>query len=248
MEDMENPNHWTEDLSRQFIDYGRYFVPEREGQMQRIVELLGDLKQGATILELCCGEGLLAELILKTYPSYSIQAYDGSPEMLARAQNRLANFKDRFQYQIFDLASDSWRVFPTPVDAVISSLAIHHLPGPQKQILFKDIHRNLTPGGILVIADVLEVVGPTGKKLAADEWDQAVRQRALDLDGDEKAFNFFKTEGWNMHRYLDPEDIDKPSPLFSQLKWLEEAGFTDIAVNWLFAGHAIFSARKSGSV
>jgi len=27
-----------------------------------------------------------------------------------------------------------------------------------------------------------------------------------------------------MHRYLDPDDIDKPSPLFDQLKWLEMAG------------------------
>jgi tRNA (cmo5U34)-methyltransferase len=247
MVDKEIPNYWTENLSRQFMDYGRYFVPEREGQMQRIVALLGDLKQGATILELCCGEGLLAELILKTYPSYSIQAYDGSPEMLARAQSRLANFKDRFQYQIFDLASDSWRALPSPVDAVISSLAIHHLPGPQKQGLFKDIHRNLTPGGMVVIADVLEVVGSMGKTLAAVEWDKAVRQRSLGLDGNDKAFNFFISEGWNMHRYLDPEDIDKPSPIFSQLKWLEDAGFTDIDVNWLVAGHAIFSARKSGS-
>ena len=135
-----------------------------------------------------------------------------------------------------------------PVDAVISSLAIHHLEGPQKQVLFKNIHQNLTPGGIFIIADVLEVVGPAGKKLAAEEWDHAVHQRALEIDGDDKAFNFFITEGWNMHRYLDPEDIDKPSTIFSQLKWLEEAGFTDIDVNWLFAGHAIFSARKSLSV
>ena len=44
MEDIENLNQWTEDLSRQFMDYGRYFVPEREGQMQRIVALLGNLK------------------------------------------------------------------------------------------------------------------------------------------------------------------------------------------------------------
>jgi tRNA (cmo5U34)-methyltransferase len=245
MEDIENPNQWTEDLSRQFMDYGRYFVPEREGQMQRIVALLADLDPKPCIVELCCGEGLLTEAVLEAYPDCSILAMDGSTEMLTKAQSRLSRFGDRCRCQLFDLASTSWRSFSPPANAFISSLAIHHLPEPKKQALFKDIHRNLTPGGMLVIADVLEVAGLAGKKLAAEEWDRAVRHLSMELDGDDKAFNFFITEGWNMHRYLDPEDIDKPSPIFSQLKWLEEAGFTDIDVNWLYAGHAVFSARKS---
>lgn len=97
---------------------------------------------------------------------------------------------------------------------------------------------------MLVIADVFEVSGQAGKKLASAEWDQSVRQRSFELDGNYLAFEFFEAEGWNMHRRIEPDDIDKPSPVFSQLKWLEEAGFTEIDVNWLFAGHAIFSTRK----
>jgi tRNA (cmo5U34)-methyltransferase len=244
MENHETPNNWTEDLSKKFMNYGQYFVPEREGQMHRIAALLADLKPGARIVELCCGEGLLAEVLLEAYPTCSIQAFDGSTEMLARAQIRLARYKERFQCQMFDLASTSWRTFVSPVSAIISSLAIHHLPGPEKLELFRDMFRMLAPGGILVIADVLEVIGVAGKKLASGEWDQAVRQRSFELDGNNKAFEFFECEGWNMHRHLDPDDIDKPSPIFSQLKWLEDAGFTEIEVNWLLAGHAIFSARK----
>jgi tRNA (cmo5U34)-methyltransferase len=247
MEDIENPNHWTEDLSRQFMDYGRYFVPEREYQMHLIAGLLSDLDPNACLVELCCGEGLLTELLLETYPAFTILAMDGSTEMIDRAQRRLSCFADRCQFRLFDLASDSWRGLAAPTNAVVSSLAIHHLPGSQKQVLFKDIYRNLASGGMLVIADVLEVVGAAGKNLAAEEWDRAVFQRSLELDGDYKAFAFFRSEGWNMHRYLDPEDIDKPSPIFDQLKWLEDAGFIDIEVNWLSAGHAIFSARKPGA-
>lgn len=242
-----HPNGWTEDLSKQFVDYGRYFVPDRERQMQIMVDLLADLGPSATILELCCGEGLLAEALLEAYPTCSLRALDGSREMLARAGRRLARFEGRFLCQLFDLASNSWRTFETPVNAVISSLAIHHLPGPQKQALFSDISRMLSPGGVLVIADVVEVVSHAGKRLAAEEWDQEVRRRSYELDGSFNAFEFFQREGWNMHRYLDPDDIDKPSPLLDQLKWLEEAGFIDVEVNWTFAGHAIFSARKPGS-
>jgi tRNA (cmo5U34)-methyltransferase len=228
------------------MDYGRYFVPEREGQIQRIVSLLAKLDPKSYIVELCCGEGLLTETVLEAYPGYSILVMDGSREMLTKAQSRLSRFGDRCRCQPFELASASWRSFSLPPNAFISSLAIHHLPGPQKQALFRDLFRSLTPCGLLVIADVLEVVGAAGKALAAEEWDRAVHQRSVQLDGDDMAFNYFVSEGWNMHRYLDPADIDKPSPIFNQLKWLEAAGFTEIDVNWLYAGHAIFSARKPG--
>ncbi|MBN2258793.1 MAG: class I SAM-dependent methyltransferase [Anaerolineaceae bacterium] len=237
-------NNWTEDLSRQFMDYGRYFVPERELQMHLIAGLLSDLDPKAFLVELCCGEGLLTEVLLENHPLFTILALDGSIEMLDKAQHRLSRFSKRCQCQLFDLASDSWRGFKFSVDAIVSSLAIHHLTGPLKQVLFQDLYKLLSPGGLLIIADVLEVASMAGRKLAADEWDRAVRQRSFDLDGNYKAFEFFEREGWNMHRHLDPNDIDKPSPIFSQLKWLENAGFIQIDVNWLLAGHAIFSARK----
>jgi len=248
MGNSDHQNGWTEDLSKLFIDYGHYFVPEREHQMRMMTDLLAGLGTSAIVLELCCGEGLLAEAILEAYPTYKIRAFDGSPEMLERARNRLARFEDRFQCQIFDLASITWRSCEHPANAVISSLAIHHLPGPQKQDLFEDIFRMLSPGGVIVIADVTEVVSVAGKRLASEEWDKTVRRRSYELDGNYKAFDFFQKEGWNMHRYLDPADIDKPSPLFDQLKWLEKAGFMNVDVNWLLAGHAIFSAHKPADI
>lgn len=146
MENHKSQSSWSESLSKQFVDYGRYFVPDRDSQMKIMTALLSNLGSAASIVELCCGEGLLAEVILEVYPTYSMQAFDGSSEMLARAQNRLSRFKDRFQCQKFELASTSWRHFNHPVNAVVSSLAIHHLTGPQKQVLFRDIFRILIPG------------------------------------------------------------------------------------------------------
>ncbi len=235
---------WDENTSREFIDYGRYLVPERERQMQIIASLLADLPVDSTIVDLCCGEGLMAEVILEIYPRYKVQALDGSDEMLARAQTRLARFGERFGAGKFDLALPGWRQFDSQVQAFISSLAIHHLPGFEKQVLFKDLFRMLAPSGMLVIADIVEIRDQTARRLAAEQWDESVRQRSLQLDGNLHAFEFFRREGWNTHRYLDPEDIDKPSPLFDQLKWFEEAGFTNVEVNWAYAGHAIFSGHK----
>ena len=243
----ENPNAqtgWSEETSRIFMDYGRYFVPEREHQMRIIVALLSYLDGPGVILELCCGEGLLAEALLDSFPTSTVQGLDGSVEMLQRARERLVRFENRFQCRAFNLVSADWRKPEFPVHAVVSSMAIHHLTGPQKQELFFDVYQMLVDGGAFVIADVVEHQSQVGKRVAAETWDEVVRKRSIELNGNTAAFEFFVQEGWNTFWYLDPEDIDKPSPLFDQLKWLENAGFEDVDVHWMLAGHAVFSARK----
>ena len=246
----ENPTDqpgWSEETSRAFIDYGRYFVPERERQMRTMVALLAYLDGPGALLELCCGEGLLAEALLDRYPKITLLGLDGSVEMLARATVRLARFGDRFQCRVFDLASADWRKPGQLFHAVVSSLAIHHLTGLQKQALFSDVYRMLVGGGVLVIADIVQQSSEEGRRLAAETWDEVVRARSVELDGNTGAFEFFKREGWNTFWYLDPDDIDKPSLLFDQLKWLEAAGFVDVDVHWMLAGHAVFSGRKPRS-
>ena len=247
IEDTAGQTGWSEETSRLFIDYGRYFVPDRDQQMQMIAALLSYLEGPGLVLELCCGEGLLAEVLLDRFPMVTVQGLDGSSEMLRRARQRLARFGNSFRCGTFDLASEVWRTPGFAVDAVVSSMAIHHLTGPQKRELFSDVHRLLLDGGAFVIADIVEQATELGKRLAAGTWDKVVRKQSIELDGNTEAFAFFQREGWNTFQYLDPDDIDKPSPLFDQLRWLEDAGFVDVDVHWMLAGHALFSARKPGT-
>jgi tRNA (cmo5U34)-methyltransferase len=234
---------WAERDSQAFIDYGNYFVPEREEQIAIICELVNAGDAERRVLELCCGEGLLARALLARFPRASVQAYDGSPEMLQRAQQNLAEFAPRFQTRQFDLAAHDWREQQgEQFDAVVSSLAIHHLDGAEKQALFRAVYTMLAPGGVFVVADVIEPAHARGVSVAARAWDDAVRQRALALDGHLAAFDFFTRDGWNLYRHPDP--LDKPSRLVDQLNWLAAAGFTDTDVHWLKAGHAVFSGHK----
>jgi tRNA (cmo5U34)-methyltransferase len=236
---------WGAAASQTFIDYGRYFVPEREQQLETFCDLIPPRDEPFTILELCGGAGLLAAALLDRFPSATLYNYDGSPEMLGHARAQLASYGERFQTLRFDLADLSWRRPGFPVHAVVSSLAIHHLDAAGKQRLFHDIYAMLEPGGVLAIADVIEAAGVSANTVAANAWDAAVRKRALEFDGNLDAFTAFEREKWNMYRYFDPDDIDKPSRLFDQLKWLEQAGFVDVDVYWMRAGHAIFGGRKA---
>ena len=237
---------WQESDSQDFIDYGRYFVPQREYQLQIIGDLIPPPDKPAHILELSCGEGLLAELLLARFPIVMLHGYDLSPAMLHKAQARLASFGNRFVPRQFDLTATEWRTGEVRFHAVVSSLTVHHLDGPQKLRLFLDLHKMLLPGGVIVIADIIAPTRPLGTAVAAQAWDAAVKQRSQQLDGDEAAFAQFEKLRWNMFRY--PEDpntsIDKPSGLLDQLKWLEQAGFTAVDLHWAFAGHVIYSGVK----
>ncbi len=237
---------WRESDSQDFMDYGRYFVPQREYQLQTIADLVPSPNGPAHILELSCGEGLLAEVLLSRFPNVTLHGYDLSPSMLARAQARLARFGGRFVPRRFDLAATEWRAAEATFHAVVSSLTIHHLDGPGKLRLFQDLFHMLLPGGVLVIADLVAPTRALGTAVAAKAWDEAVRQRSQQLDGSDKAWTHFERLQWNLYRYPeDPkETIDKPSSLLDQLKWLEQAGFTAVDLHWALAGHVIYSGVK----
>ena len=198
---MESPTPlptWNEANSQQFMDYGRYFVPEREQQIEMLCKLVPPTDGPLQFLELCCGEGLLAEALLEHFPQATLTGYDGSAMMLERAAQRLERFGERFIARRFDLAERNWRGGPAQYQAVLSSLAIHHLDAAGKQTLYGDIFQLLLPGGAFLIADLVQPVGEHALAVTAAAWDAAIRQRALELDGTLEAYEFFRREEWNI--------------------------------------------------
>lgn len=234
---------WNESNSQTFIENGRYFVPDREWQIQAICALLPSRPEPFTILELGCGEGLLAEALLTHFPQATLYGLDGSLKMLQTANLHLQHFGNRFQSQPFDLFGHEWRTTTWQASAIVSSLTIHHLDDSQKAALYRDLFAMLRPGGVLVIADIVQPAGPQATQLAARTWDESVRQRSLALSGSLAFHQRFQEIEWNT--FLYPDEIDKPSRLYDQLKWLETAGFQNVDIYWLKAGHAIFGGVKN---
>lgn len=237
--------HWDESNSSDFIDYGDYFVPQRQLQIDTVCALIPLCDDEVYILDLCCGAGLLSEALLERLPRAIVHGYDGSPTMLEAARQRLARFGDRFVTHLFDLADRSWRSMQWPIHAVVSSLAIHHLDAQEKLALFKDVYQMLGARGTFVIADIIQPTTQEGIELAGRQWDAMTRQQSLERLGSLGAYQRFLELGWNAFTDPTPDPIDKMSPLLDQLKWLEQAGFSDVDVFWMLAGHAIFGGRRS---
>ena len=56
---VEYPPAWTESDFRRFADFGSCFVPDRDLQIQTLCDLISE--ESANVIEVCCGQGFLAE-------------------------------------------------------------------------------------------------------------------------------------------------------------------------------------------
>jgi len=240
---VESSRRWSEADSQDYRNLARYAVPERERQIAIITRLVEAANVPGDVLDLCCGEGFLTHAIMAALPTTRLLAYDGSEAMLAETRKGAPD-PDRVTVKLIDLARSDWRTFSPPLRAAVSSLAIHHLDGREKRQLFADLHAAIAPGGVFVLADLVEPAQTIGTRISADLWDEETRRRALDADGEATGFEIFERAEWNYFRYGDDSGMDRPSTLTDHLDWLREAGFDGVDVHWLVAGHAIISAWR----
>ena len=82
-------------------------------------------------LDLGCGDGALTQLVIDAYPSAEGVLVDFSEPMLKRAGERLRRLGGRATLVRADLNDPSWtqQLPGGRFDAIVSGLAIHHLPG-----------------------------------------------------------------------------------------------------------------------
>jgi len=241
-----DPTRWTEADSERFAEIGDVYVPAREEQQRVLLDLIpADADETFTIVELAAGDGTFAKEMLERFPRCRVLAFDGSDVMLERERRLLGIFGERVETRHFALEHDDWRAtLPASLRCVISSLAIHHIPGPEKRRLFADLAARLEPGGALLVADLVEAATPHVARLFASQWDEAVQERSLRRFGDARARDGFGDDRWNHYRLDVPDPVDQPSRLVDQLDWLREVGFQIVDCFWMYAGHAIYGGYR----
>jgi len=179
------------------------------------------------VLDLGAGTGLLSAMIAQAFPKAHLTLFDLTPEMLAVARQRLKPLGKRVRFVTADLAA------ATPskrYDAVVSALAIHHLPDTGKRHLFSDIFRYLTPGGVFINAD--QVAGET------DAIEQRSRQLWL------KRARELKVSERDLDAALERMKLDLPATVGQQLAWMRESGFIEVACAYRNLIFAVLSGMK----
>lgn len=237
---------WQEDDSAFFATYGDAVTPSRAEQHAMINALIpAKTDEPCRVVDLACGAGGLIGAILDHFPAARGVAYDGSEHMLKEAARNLSRFGGRIAFREFDLFDRSWLAsLNEPARALVSSLAIHHLDGPGKQQLFRDLFEHLEPGGALLIIDLMRPVNARAYVAYAESWEAAVEEQFRMLPDGDRLYQIFRDQ-WSFYR--DPPDsdpTDKPSKLTEQLDWLRAAGYVDVDCFWLRAGHAIYGGYR----
>jgi tRNA (cmo5U34)-methyltransferase len=187
----------------------RHLLPPYDRFYGVAVEALGlSEREPRRILDLGAGTGLLTAHVAERYPAAAFVLIDGSAAMLKQAQELLG---ERVETIVADFAEP---LPDGPFDAVISALAIHHIPDEAKHDLYVRSFAALAPGGVFVNAE--QVAGPT----------RFLDEAYLEWHATAAAARGTTPEQWAAA--LKRFEHDHLSTVGDQLGWLVDAGFSDV--------------------
>ena len=179
--------------------------------------LLDQIPVDATrVLDLGTGDGRILALTMLRCPRATGVGIDFSEPMLAEARKRVAA-NGRVQLALHDLSLPLGVSEFGCFDAVVSSLAIHHLTHERKKCLFMEVFSLLNSGG--VFCNLEHVSSPTPN----------AHRHFLDAIG------------------MKPENEDPSNKLLdvqTQIDWLRQIGFSDVDCYWKWLELALIVGFK----
>jgi tRNA (cmo5U34)-methyltransferase len=211
--------------------------PKRAAQRRLMARLLPfGAQESFTFLDLGAGTGAASLAILAQHPRAVAILADFSAEMMRAGERDMQPYAGRYRYVEFDMRAGQWpETIPAALDAVVTSMSVHHLPDERKQGLFTEIFARLAPGAWYLNYDPVR---------AEDPVVEAAWQRANDLDDPEAASRRLhrtpeEQARWENHvRYIIPLD--------RQLGYLRSAGFQGIDVYWKQLDNVIYGGYRPG--
>jgi tRNA (cmo5U34)-methyltransferase len=235
---IESTEHPNTVLSRQHFDlmadqYDELFITHMHAYdltHEMILSMLPISQQTPMrVLELGVGTGNLTQKFLDRFPHGTAVGYDLSGEMLARARAKLA--AARVQLHQGDISQVA---FEGPFDAVISAIAVHHVPPPDKPGLFQRLYDVLRPGGVLVLGDAFQAATP-----ALSERYRELSKASLECEG------IVETPVYAAYRSRNSQPSGGSSThLQAYLQWMEQAGFRHVDCVWKYLSRAVVYGER----
>ncbi len=218
----------------------RPFLREQIDVMLTVIKGLG--RPVSHFMDIGCGDGILAAVILEAFPDSKGVLVDHSPPMLKEAEKQLAGFASRIHLCEADYGQSAW-IEPVqqylPLDLVVSGFSIHHQPDARKHGLYAEIYEILRPRGMFV--NMEHVASPTAR--LGELWDQ-IRVDSLYELAMQRKLN--KTKAEVRREYFERPDRD--ANLFSrvetQCNWLRDIGYMHVDCYFKYFELAIFGGCR----
>ena len=180
------------------------------------------------VLDLGCGTGNITKKLLERFPEAKVTCLDLSDKMIKIAKEKLSDYNN-IEYVLDDFTIidiiDNY-------DAIISSLALHHIPSNEaKKEMYQHIHDALKEGGVFYNADVIEPNSSYNEVLCERMSEKYMKEQGLSTED----INDFKQKR---------DDNDIPITIVEHLKLLEEVGFKQIDIIWKYYSSAIYGGTR----
>ncbi|MGH7577391.1 MAG: methyltransferase domain-containing protein [Longimicrobiales bacterium] len=205
----------------------RTFIPDYDELIATAAAALCLLETSAPeIVDLGTGTGALAAKCLEAHEAACLIGIDSDATMIEMAAARLAAHS-----RVGFVRANFLETALAPCDAIVTSLALHHIPTAEaKRAFYAACREALRPGGVLVSADCFTTREPRLAASQHDAWLSHLRQ-TYPLEESER---FLAT--W--------AGKDVYSALQDELEWLRGAGLMPEVV-WRKGRFAVVAAVRA---
>jgi tRNA (cmo5U34)-methyltransferase len=211
-------------------------IPYYDSMIDALVSSLPFTPDDAfSVLDLGCGTGTVSERILQSFPRAHVTCLDIAENMLSMAKSKLGAFVDEGGIPRADYAHADFATWTgsRSFDAIVSSLALHHLPDDDsKRALFRKAFALLSPGGVFRNADIVLSADSALQALNMRKWREYMLRSVSPQEIDEK---------WMVSHAAE----DRPAVLADQLDWLMYGGFVNVDVIWKYYNFAVYGGKKA---
>jgi len=191
--------------------------------------------EGLRVLDIGCGDGAFVQELLCASKAQKVVLVDGSDDMLASAQKRLAGSDGlEFIQATFQDLQQGDRLGEEKFDFIFSSLAIHHLTLVEKAETYRYVFRHLAAPGFFLNYDVVLAPTPESEAWAMTLW----RMWIENLDQEEAA------RMWDVPEKYKTNSDNIPDTLDSQLALLTESGFEAVDCFLKYGPFALFGGQR----
>ncbi len=200
---------------------------------RRLVSLLpfqpGDVIR---VLDIGTGDGSLGLEVLTAYPQAQLVCHDYSETMLARARQRLAQFKPLVSFVKSDLKDPEWtNVIEGHFNAVVSSIAIHNIAesmdsGCERiRSVYAEIFGLLKSGGCFLNFEYISPPGTVTEEIYLKRQFDYYQARPKSEARAESSLQ--EVEARLRAHLRHPK-----ASLFDQLDWLKQAQYDEVDCLW----------------
>ena len=225
---MKNVANQFNKIAEKYDSQRKDLIPDFDEFYKTAIDSIHLKNSNPIVLEIGTGTGLLTKMFLEKYPNANMDLVDIAEDMLNIAKERLKGNKN-LNFHLENIMKFNPKE-KKKYDAIISSLAIHHLPDLEKQELYKKIGKWIKTDGIFVNAEIIAGETEYLEKMYQEKDIEILEKANLDSE--------------NKKRALDRLNLDIRSPASLQLKWLKNAGFSHFDCIYKNYSFGILWAKK----